>query len=354
MHYYVKTGIPQLDVILSGDGLLLGKLYEIYGEESTSKSTLAQFFAKKFQEQYLGNVYYIDTEQSFDLARYSYMGGNAEKIQIYQEIELEKILKYIIDVLDKSVASKLPAFIIVDTIASTMTKSEIEKGGFAGGISEKARVISQVMPKIVKLLEDSNSVLLIVNQVYDIIGGVGGKKSKGGRSIKYYASVRIDVQRIKDKLRKVNDLELVEGIGVKLTTQKNKLFYPRLSTYIYVHNELGVQELESIVEYLKENKLVSTSGAWSRFQYDDIDIKFNNADTLQINIDKNPKIYDAIKYLIIEKYVNISPLTKVKLIKELNKLEEILGKPLTKLTDRELYLASLEEKKINLEEDKDE
>jgi len=343
---YFKTDIPYLDIVLSGNGFKLGKIYEIFGVESSAKSTVAQFFVKKFQEKINGKVLYIDTENAFDLRRFAYMGGSLDNFEVFTSVIIEDILEKINEELDNAYINNQPVFIVFDTIASTITRKEKEKGEFSEGITKRPRILSTVFPQLADKIAKTNSALVLVNQVYDLIQGVGGKRSKGGRAIRYFSSVRIEVSRIKDIVKKQGDLEIPEAIFVKLKTIKNKLFYPRLEIPLYIHNEKGVLEIESIIEFLVDNKIVSKAGGWKRFKFGDIDFKFNNADSFIKQSTDIPNFKEILQYIIIKRYINISPLVKVKLIDWLNEIEEKLNIEKTNLSEYESYLAQIEEDKL--------
>lgn len=339
----ILTGIPNLDIILSGgNGIKLGKLYEIFGEESTSKSTLAQYLLIRYKEQFnRGIALYIDTENSFDLLRYAYMGGKSN-ISLSHSIVVEETLQDIINVLNKSIISNEPALIVWDTVAASMLKGTSEND-YSKGIASKARLLNSALPYIINLLKKSNSVLILINQVYSVIGKFGGIKTKGGRGIRYYSSVRLQVRRVKDYEKIINGIPIIEGIGVEVKTIKNKLFYPRLKTFIFIHNEKGIQPLDSIIEYMKENKIVSSSGAWKRLVIDDrVDIKFNTAASFNKRIEEQPDILTNISYLIFQQYASVSPLAKIKLLPEMNKIEKRLKLPATILSEEEKSCISIE------------
>ncbi len=353
MNKFISLGITSLDIFLSGgSGLTMGKIYEVFGEESSAKSTLSQYCMIKFKEQYKsGTALYIDTENSFDLLRYAYMGGKPD-IVVFKTIIVEDLLSKTIGILKEAHESKQPAFIVWDTIAATILKDSDETHLFSAGIAAKPRILNSILPYISELLATTDSTLIILNQVYSTINKFGGVKTKGGRGIRYFSSVRIQIRRVKDYKIEAGGISIAEAIGVELKSVKNKLFYPRLETFLYIHNEKGIQPYETLIEYLKESKIVSSAGAWKRLKIGDkIDFKFNNVNSFKSALDKDKNIINEINYIIYNKFSSISPLAKIKLLKCLNREEKKLSKPLTTLTNSEKEIVKIESKLLEITKD---
>jgi len=334
-----ETGIYPLDALLSG-GIHSGKIYEVFGKESSGKSTLALHLAKAYLDFWKdeGNVLWIESESAFDVQRAVAFGIDLSKVLV-QEVEIvEDGFELIEKVLKKAEQVGRKVFIVWDTIASCSTKKEKDDGQFGGGISEKARMIRSLLRRITIPLGKTDSVLLFVNQVYDVIGSYTNEvESPGGRGIKFHASTRILIEQKAQIKKIVNNVEIPIGIKSKLTLKKNKLGLPGLSTMLIIYGEKGIDKWATITDFLKQLPEVKKSGAWFTLELPDGNsIKFQNEKLLKQKVEENPELEEFIKYLIYRYYAELSMFMKIKFYDWLVEVEtKWYGKPITQLNEEE-------------------
>jgi len=339
------TGICTLDAFLSG-GIHSGKIYEIFGEESSGKSTLALHFARAYLDYWKENavVLWIESESAFDYQRAVTFGIDLSKVLIYEVDVVEDGFDKIEKILKKAEQIGKKVFIVWDTIAACSTMKEKQDGQFGGGISEKARAIRSLLRKVTTQLGRTDSVLLFVNQVYDVIGSYSNEvESPGGRGIKFHASARIFIERKAQIKKMVNGMEIPIGIKSKLTLKKNKLGLPGLSTMLVIYGEKGVDKWATLSEFLKQLPEVKKSASWFTINLPDgSSIKFQNEKQLKVKVEENPELDEFFRYLAFKYYANLSMFMKVKFYDWLIEIErKWYGKPITQLTEEEEELYDL-------------
>jgi recombination protein RecA len=339
------TGICTLDAFLSG-GIHSGKIYEIFGQESSGKSTLALHFARAYLDYWKENavVLWIESESAFDYQRAVTFGIDLSKVLIYEVDVVEDGFDKIEKILKKAEQIGKKVFIVWDTIAACSTMKEKQDGQFGGGISEKARAIRSLLRKVTTQLGRTDSVLLFVNQVYDVIGSYSNEvESPGGRGIKFHASARIFIERKAQIKKMVNGMEIPIGIKSKLTLKKNKLGLPGLSTMLVIYGEKGVDKWATLSEFLKQLPEVKKSASWFTINLPDgSSIKFQNEKQLKVKVEENPELDEFFRYLAFKYYANLSMFMKVKFYDWLIEIErKWYGKPITQLTEEEEELYDL-------------
>ena len=334
--YRYSTSVPHLDISLGG-GLCSGKIYEVFGYESTGKSTLAEFLSISFLNQKSdGYVLWLESEYVMDRLRFKYMGGDLERIIIHEIQILEEGFQLIIDTLKKSIESKIPLMIVWDTIAAVVPKDD------SGGLGHKPKLIRKYLRDIVDILAESDSIILFVNQVYETIGQMSGPKTPGGLGIRFHASVRFKIKKTKRITKNIAGMDIEEAAIVSLQSVKSKLMYPNLICDLYMHNEMGIMKWESIALFLKNSGISKPkSGGWSYIKFGKTEIKFQSGVQLQQAEEKHEKFDMFMKYVIYQKYSNISPLIKMRLINDIHKMEKELS-DIYEITPMELSAEELE------------
>jgi len=315
-NYHYSTSIPHFDVYL-GRGLCSGKIYEIFGYESTGKSTIAEFLSIAFlTQQKNGYVLWLESEYVMDRLRFKYMGGDLDRIIIHEVQILEEGFQLILDTIEKSIKSKIPLMVVWDTIAAVVPKDN------SGGIGHKPKLIREYLRRLVDSLAESDSIVLFVNQVYEVIGQMSGPKAPGGLGIRFHASLRSKIKKTKRITKTIAGMVIEEASHISLQSVKSKLMYPNLVCDLYMHNELGIMKWESIALFLKNSGMASPkSGGWSSFSVGDKEIKFQSGAQLQQFSEKNEKFDILIDYLVYHKYSTISPLIKMRLFDDIKKME---------------------------------
>lgn len=265
--FWVRTGIPQLDYAVGGSkhpGFPGGRITEVFGAESAGKTTVSLWIMKKLVES--GGIgIYQDSEFALTEERAEQMQIDLESIIYTQPEIMEEVFEQqeaVIDLLRKKKDNDQPVGIFWDSVASCPTKSELdgEYGDSVMGIH--ARLMSQSLRKIRGKIKKEKILALYVNQIRDKIGISYGDKTAtfGGRALKFYASVRIQVTQ-QEKI-KVGDK--IVGIRVKAEVKKNKVAPPFKSAVfdILFFEEGGIDQNKAILDWLKENELIGGSQGW--------------------------------------------------------------------------------------------
>ena len=189
----ISTGSPSLDLALGVGGLPRGRIIEIYGPESSGKTTLALSVASQVQKTG-GRVAFIDTEHALDPDYAKRIGVNVEKLVISQPDSGEDAL----NIVEKLIRSGLFDLIIVDSVAALVPRAELEGEVGDQFIGLQARMMSQALRKLTGIISKTRTVLIFINQTRAIIGGMvpGQETTPGGKALKFYASVRIELKRV--------------------------------------------------------------------------------------------------------------------------------------------------------------
>ena len=239
-------------------------------------------------------------------------------------VELEKRLK-------EAELDEVPLMVIWDSVANVKSK-DAGSGGYSG--AKDANLITGILSGISELLYKANSQLLVINQVRDNLGGKGFRTPKG-RALKHLAAIRCKLQCERKVVKKVDGVEVEDGIVINVKTEKNQLFIPRLNTKLYIQNETGVNVPASIHEVCKAFNIFSSAGAWTSFKYGDYNFKWRGISEFAELLAGNDELLDLLSYSLLKKYVGISSLVKIKMIEELWKYEEKFGLEKTELTENE-------------------
>ena len=213
----VETGSLSLDRALKVGGLPKGKITELFGMESTGKTTIALSIVKEAQKEG-GHCLYIDAEQGLNLERARELGVDLSKMVVNQPNCGEEAIEF----LEEAVRSKQFAVIVIDSVAALTPRSEIEGEVGAAQMGAQARLMGHAMRKLISLINESNAVVIFINQVRQTLNGAWGihETTTGGKALKFYAWVRLEVKKAKAG----NDR--MEGQRVKVKVVKNKCAAP--------------------------------------------------------------------------------------------------------------------------------
>jgi len=363
----IPFGISPLDIVLGG-GLLAGKVYEVFGWESTGKSTFGLESAKAFSNYWKSKgddnyaVLWIETESALDKLRAGWMGCDLSRFLISEAETVEEGFIILESTLKKCMERDIHLLAVWDTIAAAPTENERkddEEGSqWSGGLGEKARMIRFFLKRLVTPLGQSKSTAIFINQLYKIIKATpwGPKEdSPGGGGLKFHASVRANMTK-KEDLNKImpSGETITEGIVAELYTAKNKLTLPHQKCSLVIWGERGFDRLETIVRFLKRNKLISQSASWMSLEFNNKKVNFQNTIKLKEAIAEDPTLDNYLDFLVYQNFSTVSPLIKIKIIKTLWEFEKkFLGGKKTILTDKEQEIAELLYKDLNTEEEKD-
>jgi recombination protein RecA len=289
----IKTGALSLDIALGIGGVPRGRVVEIFGPESSGKSTLATHIVASAQKNG-GMAAYIDAEHALDPAYAAKIGVNLDTLMISQPSSGEEALN-IAEMLARSNAIDV---IVIDSVAALVPKNELDGDIGDTHMGLQARMMSQALRKLTAALHKSNTCAIFINQIREKIGIVFGnpETTTGGRALKFYSSVRLDIRRIATLKSGENDI----GIRARVKVVKNKMAAPfRKAEFDIIFNE-GISHVGSVVDIGVEQNIVEKKGTW--FSYNGNKLG-QGRETAKSELLKNPdlckeiekKIYEALK-----------------------------------------------------------
>ena len=255
----ISTGSISLDIGLGTGGVPRGRIVEIYGPESSGKTTLALHIAANAQKND-GVVLYIDAEHAMDPNYARKLGVNVDELLITQPDSGEQAL----DICEQMVRTNAVDVIVIDSVAALVPRAEIEGEMGDSFVGVHARLMSQAMRKLTGSLGRSKTCLIFINQIREKIGVMFGspETTTGGRALKFYASIRMDIRRI----GALKDGEVNIGNRVRVKVVKNKCAPPFREAEFDVLFGEGISYTGDLIDVAVEQKLVDKSGAWYSFE----------------------------------------------------------------------------------------
>ena len=285
----IPTGSLSLDIALGGFGIPRGRIIEIFGPESSGKTTLALHVIA--QAQKLGGVAaIIDAEHAFDPTWGKKLGVQLDTLLVSQPNSGEEAMQ-ITEMLVKSNAVDV---IVIDSVAALVPRQELEGEIGDTHVGLQARLMSQSMRKLTGAIAKSRTAVIFINQIRDKIGVSYGspETTPGGRALKFYSSCRIDVRRI----NQLKDGEEVVGQRVRAKVVKNKVAPPfRLAEFDMLHTS-GISYEGDIIDMGVNEKVVTRSGAW--FKYGEVYLG-QGKEKARAFLQENPKITEEIREKVL-------------------------------------------------------
>lgn len=252
----IPTGAPTLDKILGIGGLPRGRIVEIFGPESSGKSTISLSLVAQAQKMGL-RCAYIDAEHALDPVYMSDLGINLDDLLLAQPNYGEEAL----EIVDKLVKTGEVGLIIVDSVAALVPKAELEGEMEANQMGLQARMMAKGMRKVTALANESKTLIVFINQMRNKIGIMFGnpETTPGGMALRFHASVRVDLRKKEDIKNKEGDSI---GIKVKAKVIKNKMAPPMKVAEFDIYYGKGVDQYGSILDLALQMGIFNQKGAW--------------------------------------------------------------------------------------------
>src|SRR5580704_11476466 len=287
---FISTGSIGLDIALGVGGLPKGRVVEIYGPESSGKTTLALHAIANVQKTG-GIAAFIDAEHAFDRNYAQKLGVNLEALLISQPDNGEQAL----EITENLIRSGAIDIIVIDSVAALTPKSEIEGEMGDSKMGLQARLMSQALRKLTGTISKTGCCCIFINQLRDKIGVMFGnpETTTGGNALKFYASVRLDIRRISQ----IKDTDEVSGNRVKVKIVKNKVAPPfRIAEFDIMFGE-GISKAGEIIDLGVEHNIIKKSGSW--FSYGETRLGQGRDAVKQLILD-NPELMDELEAKIKE------------------------------------------------------
>ncbi len=286
----IKSGSIELDVALGVGGYPRGRIIEIYGPESSGKTTLAIHAIAEAQAEG-GIAAFIDAEHAFDRFYAEALGVDIENLLISQPDNGEQAL----EIADHLIRSGAIDIIVIDSVAALTPKAEIEGEMGDSKMGLQARLMSQALRKLTATISKTNTCVIFINQLREKIGVMFGnpETTTGGNALKFYASVRVDVRRIGS----IKDGEDVKGNRTRVKIVKNKVAPPfKKAEFDLMYGE-GISKTGEIIDLGVEKEIIKKSGSW--FSYGETKLG-QGREAVKSLIKDNPELAEELNQKIRE------------------------------------------------------
>jgi len=293
----ISTGSIGLDIALGVGGLPKGRVVEIYGPESSGKTTLALHAIANIQKTG-GIAAFIDAEHAFDRFYAEKLGVDTQSLLISQPDNGEQAL----EITDNLIRSGAIDLIVIDSVAALTPKAEIEGEMGDSKMGLQARLMSQALRKLTGTINKTNCCCIFINQLREKIGVMFGnpETTTGGNALKFYASVRLDIRRI----GQIKEGESVVGNRARVKVIKNKVAPPfRMAEFDIIFGE-GISKVGELVDLGAELNVIKKSGSW--FSYEETKLG-QGRDAVKQLFSDNPELAGEIEYRIKESLLSTAP-----------------------------------------------
>ncbi len=287
----ISTGSIGLDVALGIGGLPRGRVVEIYGPESSGKTTIATHVIAEAQKKG-GMCAFIDAEHAFDSSYAKKLGVDVDNLLISQPDYGEQAL----EIADRLILSGALDVVVIDSVAALVPKSELEGEMGDSKMGLHARLMSQALRKLTATISKTNTICIFINQMREKIGVMFGnpETTTGGNALKFYASVRLDIRR----QAQVKDGDSAIGNHVKVKVVKNKVAPPFRAAEFDIIFGQGISKTGEIVDMGTELGIVQKSGSWYSYNNDKLGQGRDSVKQLMVD---NPELANEIEGKIREK-----------------------------------------------------
>lgn len=297
----VSTGSISLDLALGIGGIPRGRIVEIFGPESSGKTTLALQIVAEAQKMG-GQVAFIDAEHALDVHYAQKLGVNVDDLLVSQPDTGEQAL----DIAETLIRTNSIDVIVVDSVAALVPKAEIDGEMGDSHVGLQARLMSQAMRKLTAVLNRSRTIAVFINQIREKIGVMFGspETTPGGRALKFYASIRLDIRRIAS----IKDKNDTIGNRVKVKVVKNKMAPPfREAEFDILFGE-GISRIGDLIDLATQQRVIEKSGTW--FTYGD-DRLGQGRENARRYLTENPEVAKRVEIQLREQLgiigANVAP-----------------------------------------------
>ncbi len=288
----IPTGCLELDIALGVGGIPRGRIIEVYGPESSGKTTVALHMVAEAQKLG-GAAAFIDAEHALDPTYAKNLGVDVDNLYVSQPDTGEQAL----EITEALVRSGAIDIIIIDSVAALVPKAEIDGEMGASHVGLQARLMSQALRKLAGIVSKSNTSAVFINQLREKVGVMFGSPevTPGGRALKFYSSVRLDVRRI-ETLK--NGADMI-GNRTRIKVAKNKVAPPFKKAEFDIFYGEGISAESSVIALGVELGIIKKSGAW--FYYKETRIA-QGRDNARLFLKDNRDVYEEIKAQILKEY----------------------------------------------------
>lgn len=285
----ISTGALSLDLALGGKGLPRGRIVELFGPESSGKTTLALHCIAAGQQDD-GVCAFVDAEHAMDASWAKRCGVKLENLLVSQPSSGEEAL----EITEMLVRSNAIDVLVVDSVAALIPKAEIEGEMGQAHVAGQARLMSQAMRKLTAAISKSGTVLIFINQIRMKIGVMFGnpETTPGGRALKFYSSVRLDIRRIST----IKEGDVAIGNQVRAKVVKNKIAPPFRTAEFDIMFDSGISREGDLIDLAIKDNVVQKSGAW--FSFGDVRMGQGRENSKQFLKD-NPDLFNEIRSKVL-------------------------------------------------------
>jgi len=286
----ISGGALSLDLALGGRGFPRGRIIELFGPESSGKTTLALHAIASAQREG-GIAAFVDAEHALDPQWARKLGVNLDELLVSQPSYGEEALQ----ITEMLIKSNSVDIIVIDSVAALVPKAELDGEIGDTHVGLQARMMSQAMRKLTGVISKAKATVIFINQIREKIGVMFGspETTPGGRALKFYSSCRVDVRRISS----LKEGETQIGIRIRAKIVKNKVAPPFRIAEFDMYNTCGISYEADLVDLAVENKIIDRSGSW--FSYGTTKLG-QGRDRARVYLEENPAIVAEIRAKILD------------------------------------------------------
>ena len=291
----IPTGCMTLDIALGIGGVPRGRVIEIYGPESSGKTTVSLHIIAEAQKMG-GTAAFIDAEHALDPFYAEKLGVNIKDLYVSQPDNGEQAL----NICETLVRSSAVDIIVIDSVAALTPKAEIDGEMGDNHVGLQARMMSQALRKLTGIINKSKTTVIFINQLREKVGVMFGspETTTGGKALKFYSSIRLDVRKVDS----IKDGTNIIGNRTRVKVVKNKMAPPFKTAEFDIVYGKGISQTGCVVDLALELGIIKKSGSW--FSYKGEKIAQGKENVKEV-LDKDPNLYEEVKKLILDQVANI-------------------------------------------------